>query len=262
MKIVRVLVAGRLPGEPDEQAGIRASFAISLSFALFPSRQRRHLSGAWPYVIAIPVAAACDGRTGAGMGADRGAGRAASGNAPWRCRAGGSVREGRAGEARTWSGGSSAGGNSPPPERAGTGGGACRAAPARVAAIARDTRSSGTRLAAKDGARCGCRGAALAVETICRGRKWAVGRTQSAEKPCFQRRGQRDARRGPAFQKNSRFLDGSATGSGAAGASDFTGLRGKFISSRANLTFPSSTQPRMPGSQVAPCTRWQMLSRS
>jgi len=41
-----------------------------------------------------------------------------------------------------------------------------------------------------------------------------------------------------------------------------TGLRGRFISSRANRTLPSSTHPRIPGEQTAPLTRWQTLSRS
>lgn len=64
-------------------------------------------------------------------------------------------------------------------------------------------------------------------------------------------------------QKGRRRLGG-----GVAASSDWddtsarTGLRGRFICSRAKRTRPSSTHPRMPGSQTAPCTRWQMLSIS
>lgn len=64
-------------------------------------------------------------------------------------------------------------------------------------------------------------------------------------------------------QKGRRRLGG-----GVAASSDWddtsarTGLRGRFICSRAKRTRPSSTHPRMPGSQTAPCTRWQMLSTS
>jgi hypothetical protein len=49
---------------------------------------------------------------------------------------------------------------------------------------------------------------------------------------------------------------------GDASGIAFTGLRTPPSSSLANLKRPCRTQPRMPGSQRAPFTRWQTLSIS
>lgn len=83
---------------------------------------------------------------------------------------------------------------------------------------------------------------------------------ETLDAPCWRR----EVAAPPArSQKGRRRLGG-----GVAASSDWddtsarTGLRGRFICSRAKRTRPSSTHPRMPGSQTAPCTRWQMLSTS